>query len=130
MKKTSKKLGALVLASLICITAVPTFAGNTSYSFSLKTTTSAKGSSARKDDSEKYAYLTVSNMSQSVSTNFRVRTSSDSEATYMQTVSGPSSQTHSLQYKFVPTVGAYYYIWANLSSAQSSTVTISGIWCP
>lgn len=130
MKKTRKKIAALVLASLMCVTAVPTFAGNKSYSFSLKTTTSTKGSSATKDDNDVLAYLKVSNMSKSVSTNFRVRTSSGSEATYLQTVSGPSSSTYSLKYKGATSVGASYYIWANLDEAQSSTVTISGTWCP
>ncbi len=132
MKKNSKKLVPLALALLISSSAaVPAFAGNTSYSFSLKTTNSSIGSGATKDDSERTAYLKVSSMSKNVTTNFRVRSSSDSEVTFMQTVSKPSSSTYSLDYKPGKiTVGDTYYIWANLQEKQSSYVSISGTWCP
>ena len=119
MKKTHKKLVALALASLMCATAVPTFAGNKAFGFSLKTTTSVQGTSATKDDNDTNAYLKVTSMTKAVSTNFRVRTSSGGEATYMQTVSSSSSSlTHKLKYKGAGTVGASYYLWANLNEAQ------------
>lgn len=132
MKKNSKKLVPLALALLISSSAaVPAFAGNTSFSFSLKTTKSSIGSGATKDDKERTAYLKVSNMSTNVTTNFRVRSDNDVEATYMQTVSQPSSSTYSLDYKPGKiTVGDTYYIWANLQKKNSSYVSISGTWCP
>ena len=132
MKKNSKKLVPMALALLMCITsAVPTFAGNKAYAFSLKTTQSSKGSGATKDDRERTAYLKVSKMSKNVTTNFRVRHSNNAESTYMQTVSKPSSSTYSLQYKPGKIeVGKTYYIWANLDKSQTSNVTISGNWCP
>lgn len=132
MKKIHKKLGALVLASLMCVPSMPIFAANQSYSFSLKTTSSVRGTSATKDDDDLKAYLKVSKMSENVATNFRVRNSSDGEATYMQTVSAPSSDTYHLQYRGGHNYlkGKKYYLWANLVDKQSSTVTISGTWCP
>ena len=132
MKKTSKKLVPLTLAFLICTSAaVPAFAANTAYSFSLKTTKSSIGSGAVKDDDERTAYLKVSKMSKNVTTNFRVRMDNDVEATYMQTVSKPSSSTYSLNYKPGRAgEGETYYIWANLDQKQTSYVSISGNWCP
>ena len=132
MKKTSKKLVALVLASLMCATAVPTFAGNREFSFSLKTTSSSQGTSATKDDSDTIAYLKASSMSKDVSTNFRVRHSNGNEATYMITLLNASNLTHQLNYKSYLDAkeGATYYIWANLNQAQSSYISISGTWCP
>ncbi len=91
MKKTIKKFSFINTCIFICTSAaVPTFVGNTSYSFSLKTTKSSVGSGAEKDDDERTAYLKVSKMSKYVTTNFRVRMDNDVEATSMQTISQPS----------------------------------------
>lgn len=132
MKNYRKRLVPLALALLMCTTsAVPAFAANKDYSFSLKTTKSVRGSGATKDDNEGTAYLKVTSMSKNVTTNFRVRSANDVEATYMQTVSKPSSLTYSMDYK--PgrgPQGEKYYLWANLDQAQTSEVTISGTWCP
>lgn len=132
MKNYKKKFVPLALALLMCSTsAVPVFAGNKAYSFSLKTTTSTKGSGATKDDNERTAYLKVEKMSKNVKTHFRVKSSNGVEATYVQTVSQPSSSVHYMNYKSGRgPQGETYYLWASLDQAQPSTVTIDGTWCP
>ncbi|MGM9917006.1 hypothetical protein [Anaerotignum sp.] len=132
MKNNRKRLVPLALALLMCTTsAVPAFAANKEYSFSLKTTKSVKGSGATKDDDERTAYLKVTKMSENVTTNFRVRAENGAESTYVQTVSKPSSLVYYLDYKpGKREAGQKYYLWANLDQAQTSEVTISGTWCP
>lgn len=131
--KNKKRIISLALALVMSCTsmAVPAFAGNKDYSFSLKTTKSVKGSGATKDDNERTAYLKVTDMSKNVTTNFRVRSDNGVEATYMQTVSQPSSLTYNMNYK--PgrgPQGEKYYLWANLDQKQTTAVTIEGTWCP
>lgn len=131
--KNKKRIISLALALVMSCTsmAVPAFAGNKDYSFSLKTTKSVKGSGATKDDDERTAYLKVTDMSKNVTTNFRVRNANDVEATYMQTVSKPSSLTYYMEYKRAKwPVGEKYYLWANLDQKQTTAVTIEGTWCP
>ena len=132
MKNNKKRIVPLALVLVMSTSlAVPAFAANKEYSFSLKTTASVKGSGATKDDDERKAYLKVTDMSKNVTTNFRVKSSNGVDATYVQTVSKPSSLNHYMDYK--PgrgPQGEKYYLWANLDQAQTTAVTIEGTWCP